>query len=78
MRPEVLKISRDQILNRAMSCRAMVLGKFQYRDLLLIWIIVGQGITVITVTAGEGCCGYFFSRLSYLFCSFFSLEDGTI
>ena len=40
---------------------------FQYRDVLLIWIIVGQGLTALAVGAGEGCLDIFFSRLSFLF-----------
>ena len=32
---------------------AMVLGKFQYRGVLLIWIRVGQGSTAL----GVGACG---------------------
>ena len=32
----------------------MVLGNFQCRDILLIWIIVRQAPAVLTVGAGEG------------------------
>ena len=31
---------------------AMVLGKFQFRGVLLIWIILGQGSTALVVNAG--------------------------
>ena len=35
---------------------------FQGRGILLIWIIVGQGPTVLAVGAGGGCLDIFFSR----------------
>ena len=41
----------------------MVLGKLS-GPVLLIWIIVGQGPTVLAVGAGEGCLTIIFSRLS--------------
>ena len=41
----------------------MVLGNFQCRGVLLIWIIVGQGHTALVVGAGGGCLDFFFSRL---------------
>ena len=48
--------------------RAMVLGSFQRRGVLLLWHMVGQGPAVLA--AGAGWEGYFFynfsSRLSYL------------
>ena len=47
---------------------AMVLGNFQCRGVLLIWIRVGQGPTALAVGAG-GLFGYFFSL---------SLGDGPI
>ena len=37
----------------------MVLVNFQYRDVLLIWLIVGQGRTVLAVGAGRGYLGIF-------------------
>ena len=40
---------------------------FQCRGVLLIWIIVGQGPTVLAVDAGGGCLDIFFSRLSFVF-----------
>ena len=44
----------------------MVLGNFQCWGLLLIWIIVGQEPTVLSVGAG-GVVWVSFSRLSFLF-----------
>ena len=47
----------------------MVLGSFQYRGILLLWHMVGQGPAVLA--AGAGWVGYVFfffffkSRLSY-------------
>ena len=50
---------------------------FQCRDVLLIWMIVGQGPIALAVGAGGGCFDIFF--LVYLF-SFLSpsLGDGPI
>ena len=39
----------------------------QCRDVLLIWIRVGQGPTTLAVGAGGGCLDIFFSCLSFLF-----------
>ena len=51
---------------------------FQCRGVLLIWIIVGQGLTVLSVGAGGGSLVIFFSLL-YHFSSFsLSLGDGPI
>ena len=50
---------------------------FQCRTDLLIWIIVGQGPTVLAVGADGGCLDIFFSRLSFLFL-LPVLEDGPI
>ena len=47
---------------------------FQCRGVLLIWIIVGQGPTVLAVGAGR--FGHFFSRLSFLSSFSLSLGDG--
>ena len=45
----------------------------QCRGVLLIWIIVGQGHTALTVCAGGGYLDISFSHLSFLFsCSLFS------
>ena len=46
-----------------------MLGKLQSRDVLLIWIIVGQGPTVLAAGGGGGCSDifsllYHFSLLS--------------
>ena len=46
---------------------AMVLGNFQCKGILQIWIIiVGQGPAVLAVGAREGCFGYCFQPLSFL------------
>ena len=53
-------------------------ANFQYRGVLLIWIRVGQGPSVLAVGAGGGCLDIF--SLVYQF-SFFlplSLGDGPI
>ena len=50
---------------------------FQCRGVLLIWITVGQGPTVLAVGAG-GVVGHFFLRLSFLFSFSPSLGDGPI
>ena len=44
---------------------AMVLGKLLVPGVLLIWLIVGQGPTVLAVGAGGGCLDIF--TLIYLF-----------
>ena len=44
----------------------IVLSNFQCPGILLIWIIVGQGPTVLSVGAGDGCLDIFFSRLAFL------------
>ena len=43
----------------------MVLGKLPEPGVLLIWIIVGQGLTVLAVDAGGGCLDIF--SLAYHF-----------
>ena len=51
--------------------RAMVLGSFQWRGVLLLWHTVGQGPAVLAAGVGwVGCffCLFFKSRLSYLPC----------
>ena len=55
------------------SGRAMVLGKLPVPGVLLIWIRVGQGPSVLAVGAGGGCLDIF--SLVYHF-SFFSLSLG--
>ena len=46
----------------------MVLSvNFQCRGVLLLWIIVGQGPTVLAVGAGGGCMDIFFSFIFSLF-----------
>ena len=56
----------------------MVLGKLPVPGRPTIWMIVGQGPTALTVGAGEGLFGHFYSHLSFF--SSFSLfwGDGLI
>ena len=49
------------------------LVNFQYRGVLLIWIIVGQGPALLAVGVGGVLFGHFFFRLSFL-SSFFPLS----
>ena len=56
----------------------MVLDKLPVPGRPTIWIIVGQGPTVLAVGAGGGCLDIFFSRLSFLFSYSLSLGDGPI
>ena len=51
---------------------------FQCRGVLLIWIIVGQGPTVLAVGAGGGCLDIFSLVLSVLSSFSLSLGDGPI
>ena len=39
----------------------------QYRDVLLLWISVGQGPTALAVGADGGCSDIFFSSINSLF-----------
>ena len=45
----------------------MVSSYFQYRVVLPVWIVVGQGPAMLAVVAGVGCFDIFFSRQSFLF-----------
>ena len=45
-------------------CRAMVLGSFQCRGVLLLWHLVGQGPAVFTAGMGRVGCFFFTSILS--------------
>ena len=49
---------------RVLHHKAMVLGSFQCRGVLLLWHMVGQGPAVLAT--GVERVGYFSSRLSYL------------
>ena len=56
---------------------------FQCRGVLLIWIIVGQGLTALAEGAGRGCLDIFSlvchsSRISFLSSFSLSLRDGPI
>ena len=50
---------------------------FQCRGVLLVWIRVGQGPTVLAVGAGGGCLDIF-ALVCHLFSFSFSLGDGPI
>ena len=56
----------------------MVLGKLPVPGRPTIWITVGQGPTALTVGAGEGLFGHFYSPLSFLSSFSLSLGDGPI
>ena len=58
---------------------AMVLGKLlPLPGRPTIWIIVGQGPTVLAVGAGWGLFEHFYSHLSFLSSVSLSLGDGLI
>ena len=63
---------------RGWSGGAMVLGKLPVPGRPTIWITVGQGPTALTVGAGGGCYGHFYSPLSFLSSFSLSLGDGPI
>ena len=50
----------------------------QCQGVLLIWVRVEEGPTLLAVGAGGGCLDIFFSRLSFLFSFSLSLGDGPI
>ena len=43
-----------------------VLGNFQYRDVSLVWLIVGQGTIVFAVGASGVVLDHFLSPFTYL------------
>ena len=45
--------------------RAMVLGSFQCRGVLLLWHMVGQGPAVLAAGAGRVGCFFYFFHLVY-------------
>ena len=51
---------------------------FQCRDVLLVWMMVGQGPIALAAGVGRGLFGHFFSHLSFLFSFSLSLGDGPI
>ena len=57
---------------RGWSGGAMILGKFPVSGVLLIWIRVGQGPSVLAVGAGGGCLDIF--SLVYHFSFFLPLS----
>ena len=56
----------------------MVLGKLPVPGYPTIWIIVGQGPTVLAVCGGGGLFAHFYSPLSFLSSFSLSLGDGPI
>ena len=56
----------------------MVLGKLAVPGRPTIWTRVGQGPTALSVGAGGGLFGHFYSLLSFLFSFSLSLGDGPI
>ena len=54
----------------------MVLGKLQCRGVLLVWIVVGQGPTVLAVGAGGVVLTFLLSSIVSLLSP--SLRDGLI
>ena len=55
----------------------MVLGNYQYRDVSLVWLIVGQGTTVFAAGV-SGVVWIIFFRLSNIFHFSLSVGDGLI
>ena len=47
------------LYRRGWSGGAMVLGKLPVLGRPTVWIIVGQGPTVLAIGAGEGCLDFF-------------------
>ena len=45
--------------------RAIVLGSFQCRGVLLLWHMVGQGLVVLAAVAGQLGCFFFFLLLLF-------------
>ena len=56
----------------------MVLGKLPMPGRPTIWMIVGQGPSALTIGAGRGLFGYFYSHLSLFSFFSFSFGDGLI
>ena len=56
----------------------MVLGELPVSGRPAIWMIVGQGPTALTVGAGGGLFGHFYSQLSFFSSFSLSLGDGLI
>ena len=55
-----------------------MLGKLPVPGRPTIWMIVGQGPTVLTVGAGGGLFGHFYCHLSFFSSFSLSLGDGLI
>ena len=65
-------------VNQGWSGGALCRVNFQCRCVLLIWIRVGQGPTVLIVGVDGGVFGHFYSPLSFLSSFSLSLGDGPI
>ena len=59
--------NRFAVIQVGWSGGAMVQGKLPVQGVLLIWILVGQGLTALAVGAGGGCLdiSIFFLPLSW-------------
>ena len=74
---DIFLIFHFPILSWGWSGGAKVLGKLPEPGRPTVWMIVGQGPTVLAVGAGGGCLDFF--TLHYLFSSFsLSLRGGPI
>ena len=74
-------IAKSRPLTFRWSSRAMVLGNFQCRGVVLIWIPVGQGPTAFAVGADEGFSIFFSHSLltpNHIFSFSLSIGDGSI
>ena len=58
------------------GCLEMVLGNFQCQNVLQIWIIVGQGPTVLAIGADGGCLDILFlaNHISFLSSSLWEMH----
>ena len=73
----MLQLVNEQLkICQGLSGGMMVLCNFQCRGVLLIWIIVGQGPTVLAVSAGGSRLGIF--SLVYHFSFSHPLGEGSI
>ena len=71
--PTVQHWDNDSCIQIGGGCdRALVLCNFQGRSVLLIWIIVGQGPTVLEVGSGGGCLDICCAPIISLFFLFLS------
>ena len=62
-----LRNTRPQACTTAVVGRAMVLGSFQCRGVLLPWHMVGQGPDVLAAGAGRVACFFLFVCFCFVF-----------